>query len=232
MPPENSVLGFVDLGGESGRAAPVGMDLLHQPAMRLANIRLAGARLKPQNLIGFLRAHAARTRRRAMPLCGCQPRRPHASRDARGRDNLRGAVANPRRRGSPRRPPAARRGRAPTAFALVAAGQHLAVHLARCRGRASCRARPSARCEVWLPAPPGATQRLAAQDHEARDSRSAAPRANWRMKRSPAPSRISAMPAGHLQTAREIGRRRAQEDAEQTAPRARPRPRSRSALIA
>ena len=66
---ENSVLRFVDLGGESGGAAPVGMDLLHQPAVRLANFRLAGARLKPKDLIGFLRTHAARTRRRAMPLC-------------------------------------------------------------------------------------------------------------------------------------------------------------------
>jgi hypothetical protein len=34
----------------------------------LANFRFAGARLKPQDLISFLFAHAARTRRRASPL--------------------------------------------------------------------------------------------------------------------------------------------------------------------
>ncbi len=64
---ENSVLGLVDLGGQSGGPSPVGMDLLHQPAVRFANFRLAGARLKPKDLISFLRAHAARTRRRALP---------------------------------------------------------------------------------------------------------------------------------------------------------------------
>ena len=64
---ENTVFGFVDLGGQSGRAAPVGMDLLHQPAVRLANFRLAGAWLKPQDFISFLRIHSARTRRRALP---------------------------------------------------------------------------------------------------------------------------------------------------------------------
>ena len=65
---ENSVFGFVDAGGQGSRPAPVGMDLLHQPAVRFANFRLAGARLKPQDLISFLRAHTARTRRRALPL--------------------------------------------------------------------------------------------------------------------------------------------------------------------
>ncbi len=64
---ENSVFGFVDAGGQSSRPAPVGMDLLHQPAVRFADFRLAGKRLKPQDLVGFLRVHAARTRRRAMP---------------------------------------------------------------------------------------------------------------------------------------------------------------------
>ena len=65
---EDTVLGLVDLGGQGGRSAPVGMDLLHQPAMRLADFRLAGARIKPQDIVGFLRVHAARTRRRALPL--------------------------------------------------------------------------------------------------------------------------------------------------------------------
>ena len=66
---ENAILGFVDLRGQRGRATPVGVDPLHQPAVRFANFRLAGVRLKPQDLISFLRAHTARTRRRALPLC-------------------------------------------------------------------------------------------------------------------------------------------------------------------
>ncbi len=66
---ENPVLGFVDFGGERGGPASIGMHLLHQPAVRLANFRLAGAGLKPQNLIGFLRIHAARAKRRTLPVC-------------------------------------------------------------------------------------------------------------------------------------------------------------------
>ena len=65
---ENSVFGFVDAGGQGSRPAPVGMDLLHQPAVRFADFRLAGKRLKPQDFVGFLRVHAARTRRRTMPV--------------------------------------------------------------------------------------------------------------------------------------------------------------------
>lgn len=67
MPTEDSVLSFVDLGGERVRAAPIRMHLLDQPAVRLADVSLAGARLKPQYLIGFVRAHAGRARRRALP---------------------------------------------------------------------------------------------------------------------------------------------------------------------
>ena len=63
-----SVLGFIDLGGERRRAAPIRMHLLDKPPMRVANRLGAGPRLKPQNLIGFLRAHTARTRRRALAL--------------------------------------------------------------------------------------------------------------------------------------------------------------------
>ena len=69
MPTENSVLRFIDLGGQSGGSASIGVNLLHQSAVGLANFRLAGSRLKPKDLIRFARAHAARTRRRALPLC-------------------------------------------------------------------------------------------------------------------------------------------------------------------
>ncbi len=65
---ENSVFGFVDAGGQSSRSAPVGMDLLHQPAVRFPDFRLAGMRRKPQDFVGFLRVHASRARRRALPV--------------------------------------------------------------------------------------------------------------------------------------------------------------------
>ena len=61
---ENPVLGFVDLGGERSRTAPVGVDLLHQSTVGGSDFRVAGARLKPQELIRFLRVHSARSRRR------------------------------------------------------------------------------------------------------------------------------------------------------------------------
>ena len=64
---ENPVLGFVDLGGERRRSAAVGVDLLHQPAVGVADFLLAGTRLKPQDLIRLLRVHTARSRRRALP---------------------------------------------------------------------------------------------------------------------------------------------------------------------
>ena len=64
---ENPVLGFVDLGGECSRSTPVGMHLLHQTAVGIPDFRFAGPRLKPQDLIRFLRVHSARSRRRTFP---------------------------------------------------------------------------------------------------------------------------------------------------------------------
>ena len=64
---ENPVLGFVDLGGEGGGSASVGVDLLDQSAVGRSDFRVAGARLKPQELIRFLRVHTARSRRRTFP---------------------------------------------------------------------------------------------------------------------------------------------------------------------
>ena len=64
---ENPVLGFVDLGGEGGGSASVGVDLLDQSAVGRSDFRVAGTRLKPQELIRFLRVHTARSRRRTFP---------------------------------------------------------------------------------------------------------------------------------------------------------------------
>lgn len=56
------------VSAQGSRAASLGIDLLQKPAVGLASARLAGAKLKPQEVVGFLRVHAARTRRRALPL--------------------------------------------------------------------------------------------------------------------------------------------------------------------
>ena len=64
---ENPVFGLVDLGRERSGTASVGVDLLHQAAVGRADFRFAGARLKPQELIRFLRIHTARSRRRTFP---------------------------------------------------------------------------------------------------------------------------------------------------------------------
>ena len=64
---EQRIFGFVDPSRQRGGTAMVGVDLLHQPPMGFADFRIAGARLKPQNVIGFLFAHSARARRRSSP---------------------------------------------------------------------------------------------------------------------------------------------------------------------
>ena len=51
------------VSAQGSRAAAVGIDLLQKPAAGLASTRL-----KPQEVVGFLRVHAARTRRRALPV--------------------------------------------------------------------------------------------------------------------------------------------------------------------
>ena len=68
MSADKMLFGFVDASGESGRAAPVGMDLLHQASVRFPDFRLAGTRLNAKDVKGFLRVHADRVRRRASPL--------------------------------------------------------------------------------------------------------------------------------------------------------------------
>lgn len=66
---ENAVFGFVEPDEERGGAAALGFGMVRHPALRLATYRVAGVRRKPQDFIAFLRAHAARGRRRAMPTC-------------------------------------------------------------------------------------------------------------------------------------------------------------------
>src|SRR6185312_11682554 len=58
-PLEQQILRLVDARRQIGRAALVGMQLDHEPAMRRLDLRRAGARLEPQYLIGFGARHGA-----------------------------------------------------------------------------------------------------------------------------------------------------------------------------
>ena len=58
MPAQEDVLGLIDPGREIRRAPLVGMQFLHQRAMRAADLVLARARPKAQDLIGLLFGHA------------------------------------------------------------------------------------------------------------------------------------------------------------------------------
>ena len=58
---------LVDASREVRRPPLVGMEFLHQRPMRFADLVEARARLKPQDLIGFLFRHYARLRMSARP---------------------------------------------------------------------------------------------------------------------------------------------------------------------
>lgn len=65
---EQNVLGFVDPRRQERRASDIGMQTLHQSAMRLADIRRGGPRFKTKDLVGLLLSHGARTWRNTMPV--------------------------------------------------------------------------------------------------------------------------------------------------------------------
>lgn len=67
MQREQKVLGLIDPGGKEGRSAEVGVQALHQAAMRLADIRRTGARFKTKDLVGLLLGHGARAWRASLP---------------------------------------------------------------------------------------------------------------------------------------------------------------------
>ena len=64
---EQRIFRFIDPGRLSSGTAVVGVDLLDEPTVSFADFRVAGTRLKPQNIIGFLFTHGARARRRSSP---------------------------------------------------------------------------------------------------------------------------------------------------------------------
>ncbi len=65
---EQDVLGFVDARRQERRSAEVGVQALHQAAMRLADIRRGSARFKTKDLVGLLLSHGARTWRHTQPV--------------------------------------------------------------------------------------------------------------------------------------------------------------------
>lgn len=64
---QKDVLGLIDASGKAGASSGVRMDALHQAPMGLADRLLARPRLKPQDLVGLLLRHRARSRRATLP---------------------------------------------------------------------------------------------------------------------------------------------------------------------
>ena len=68
MSARKSFLGLVDAGGKVGRPTLVGMEFLHERAVRARDIADARPRLQAKDLIGLLFRHFA-PRRAAPPPC-------------------------------------------------------------------------------------------------------------------------------------------------------------------
>ncbi|AZO30533.1 hypothetical protein EJ071_26130 [Mesorhizobium sp. M1B.F.Ca.ET.045.04.1.1] len=65
---EQDVLGFIDSRRQDRRAADIGVQALHQAAVRLADIRRGSPRFKTKDLVGLLLSHGARTWRNTQPF--------------------------------------------------------------------------------------------------------------------------------------------------------------------
>ena len=65
---KQDVLGFVDTRRQEGGPAEIGVQALHQAAVRLSDVRRGGARFKTKDLVGLLLSHGARTWRNTMPV--------------------------------------------------------------------------------------------------------------------------------------------------------------------
>lgn len=64
---EKDVLGFVDARREERRTADVGVQALHQAAVRLADIRRGSPKFKTKDLVSLLLSHGARAWRNSLP---------------------------------------------------------------------------------------------------------------------------------------------------------------------
>ena len=65
---EQNVFSGVDTGSQERRPADVGVQALHQAAMRLADIRRGGPRFKTKDLVSLLLSHGARAWRSSLPV--------------------------------------------------------------------------------------------------------------------------------------------------------------------
>src|SRR5690606_40451267 len=72
---EKDVLGFVDARRQERRTVDIGVQALHQAAVRLADIRRGGARFKTKDLVGLLLSHGARTWRNTQPFVTIRARK-------------------------------------------------------------------------------------------------------------------------------------------------------------
>ena len=66
MTAHQDVFGFVDTGSQTRRPPVVGMQFLHEGAMRARDVVARSSLLKPQNFIGFILGH--RSTAAAMPF--------------------------------------------------------------------------------------------------------------------------------------------------------------------
>ena len=108
MATQKDFLGFVDTGGKIRRAPLVGMELLHQRAVRSGDVVGARAGLQTKDLIGLLLRHlAAKKPRAALP---CHLARLHASGAPGGQDTPSITPGFPRRNRRAARPASQRRG--------------------------------------------------------------------------------------------------------------------------
>ena len=69
MRTKQSILGLVYTGGEVRRPPLIGMQFLHERAVRPADLVAPRARLQAKDLIGLLVRHFAARRRAALPPC-------------------------------------------------------------------------------------------------------------------------------------------------------------------
>ena len=69
MAAQKNILGFIDAGREIRRPPLVGVEFLHERAMRTPDLRGARARLHAKDLISLLFSHFAAPARAPVPRC-------------------------------------------------------------------------------------------------------------------------------------------------------------------
>ena len=60
MTADQNILGLIDASGKGRRAPLIGVELLHQIAMRPRNVFGGRSLLKPKDFVGFILGHRAR----------------------------------------------------------------------------------------------------------------------------------------------------------------------------